>query len=55
MFLIKLIPVFFIGYAVLNYIGGFVDGVFYTSLAQFGVGIIAVILLAIYGHSKGES
>ena len=54
-FSMLLIPVFFIGYAVLNYIGGFVDGVFYTSLAQFGVGIIAVILLAIYGHSKGES
>jgi Na+/proline symporter len=54
-FSMLLIPVFFIGYAALNYIGGLVDGVFYTSLAQFGVGIIALILLAIYGHSKGES
>ena len=44
-----LIPVFFIGYAALNYIGGLVDGVLYTALVQFGVGVIVLGLLAIYG------
>ena len=44
-----LIPVFFIGYAALNYIGGLVDGVLYTALVQFGVGVLVLGLLAIYG------
>ena len=47
-----LIPVFFIGYAALNYIGGLVDGVLYTALVQFGVGVIVLGLLAIYGSKK---
>jgi len=49
-FSMLLIPVFFIGYAVLNYVGGLVEGAFYTALAQFGVGILAIVILAIYGN-----
>ena len=51
-FSIILIPVFFIGYALLNYIGDLVDGVLYTALVQSGVVILALALLAIYGNSK---
>ena len=51
-FSILLIPVFFIGYAVLNYLGGLVDGLLYTALVQFGVGAIVLAILAIYGLKK---
>ena len=51
-FSMLLIPVFFIGYLVLNYFGGLVEGALYTALVQFGIGILALALLAIYGHSK---
>ena len=51
-FSMLLIPVIFIGNAVLNYFGGFVEGALYTALVQFGVGIIAFILLLIYGRTK---
>ena len=51
-FSMLLIPVFFIGYALLNYIGDLVDGVLYTALVQSGVVILALALLAIYGNSK---
>jgi len=47
-----LIPVFLIGYAVLSYFGGLVEGVLYTALVQFGVGILVLALLAIYGNLK---
>ena len=47
-----LIPVFFIGNAVLNYFGGFVEGTLYTALVQFGLAILALGLLAIYGSKK---
>ena len=51
-FSMLLIPVFFIGYLVLNYFGGLVEGALYTALVQFGIAILALALLAIYGHSK---
>ena len=47
-----LIPVFFIGYAVLNYFGGLVDGMLYTALVQFGLGVLVLGLLAAYGLKK---
>ena len=47
-----LIPVFFIGNAVLKYFGGFVEGAFYTALVQFGLAILALGLLALYGSKK---
>ena len=51
-FSILLIPVFFIGNAVLKYFGGFVEGAFYTALVQFGVAILVLGLLALYGSKK---
>lgn len=51
-FSMLLIPVFFIGYIVLNYFGDLVEGALYTALVQFGIAILALALLAIYGHSK---
>ena len=51
-FSMLLIPIFFIGYAILNYFGGLVDGMLYTALVQFGVAIIALTLLAVYGLKK---
>ena len=51
-FSMLLIPVFFIGYAVLNYLGGFVDGLLYTALVQFGVVLLVLILLSIYGQKR---
>jgi len=48
-FSMLLIPVFLIGYAVLNYFGGLVDGLFYTALVQFGLGVLVIGLLAAYG------
>ena len=47
-----LIPVFFIGNAVLNYFGGFVEGALYTALVQFGLAILSLGLLALYGSKK---
>jgi len=47
-----LIPVFLIGYAVLNYVGSLIEGAIYTALAQFGVGVLCLALLAIYGLKK---
>ena len=47
-----LIPVFFIGNAVLKYFGGLVEGAFYTALVQFGLAILALGLLALYGSKK---
>ena len=47
-----LIPVFFIGNMVLNYFGGFVEGALYTALVQFGVAILVLGLLALYGNKK---
>ena len=47
-----LIPVFFIGNMVLNYFGGFVEGALYTALVQFGVAILVLGLLALYGIKK---
>jgi hypothetical protein len=47
-----LIPLFFIGNAVLNYFGGFVEGALYTALVQFGLAILALGLLALYGSKK---
>ena len=47
-----LIPVFFIGNAVLKYFGGFVEGALYTALVQFGVAILVLGLLALYGSKK---
>ena len=44
-----LIPVFIIGYVIFSYFGGLVEGVLYTALVQFGVGILFLALLAIYG------
>ena len=44
-----LIPVFFIGYLVLNYFGGLVEGVLYTALVQFAIGVLFLALLVIYG------
>ena len=49
---ILLIPVFFIGNAVLKYFGGFVEGALYTALVQFGLAILALGLLALYGSKK---
>ena len=43
------IPVFLIGYAVLNYFGALVDGLLYTALVQFGLGVFVIGLLAAYG------
>jgi hypothetical protein len=51
-FSMLLIPVFFIGYAVLNYFGNLVDGLLYTALVQFGIAIIAIAILALYGLKK---
>ena len=51
-FSILLIPVFFIGNAVLKYFGGFVEGALYTALVQFGVAILVLGLLALYGSKK---
>ena len=48
-FSMLLIPVFFIGYLILSYFGGLVEGVLNTALVQFGVGILFLALLAIYG------
>ena len=48
-FSMLLIPIFFIGYVALNYIGGLVEGVFYTALVQFGIGVIFLGFLAMYG------
>ena len=47
-----LIPVFFIGNAVLKYFGGFVEGALYTALVQFGIVILALGLLALYDSKK---
>ena len=47
-----LIPVFFIGNMVLNYFGGFVEGALYKALVQFGVAILVLGLLALYGNKK---
>ena len=47
-----LIPVFFIGNMVLKYFGGFVEGALYTALVQFGVAILVLGLLALYGSKK---
>ena len=47
-----LIPVFFIGNAVLKYFGGFVEGALYKALVQFGVAILVLGLLALYGSKK---
>ena len=47
-----LIPVFFIGNMVLKYFGGFVEGALYTALVQFGVAILVLGLLALYGNKK---
>ena len=47
-----LIPVFFIGNVVLNYFGGLVEGALYTALVQFGLAILALGLLALYGSKK---
>ena len=47
-----LIPVFFIGNAVLKYFGGFVEGALNTALVQFGLAILALGLLALYGSKK---
>ena len=47
-----LIPLFFIGNAVLKYFGGLVEGAFYTALVQFGLAILALGLLALYGSKK---
>ena len=47
-----LIPVFFIGNMVLEYFGGFVEGALYTALVQFGVAILVLGLLALYGSKK---
>ena len=47
-----LIPLFFIGNAVLNYFGGFVEGALYTALVQFGIAILVLGLLALYGSKK---
>ena len=49
---ILLIPVFFIGNAVLNYFGGFVEGTLYTALVQFGLAILSLGLLVLYGSKK---
>ena len=51
-FSMLLIPVFYIGYAVLNYFGGLVDGMLYTALVQFGLGVLVLGLLAAYGLKK---
>ena len=51
-FSMLLVPVFFIGYAVLNYFGGLVDGLLYTALVQFGLGVLVLGLLAAYGLKK---
>ena len=51
-FSMLLIPVFFIGYAVLNYLVGLVDGLLYTALVQFGVVLLVLILLSIYGQKR---
>ena len=48
-FSMLLIPVFLIGYAVLNYFGALVDGLLYTALVQFGLGVFVIGLLAAYG------
>ena len=48
-FSMLLIPVFIIGYVILSYFGGLVEGVLYTALVQFGVGVLFLALLAIYG------
>ena len=47
-----LIPVFFIGNMVLNYFGDFVEGALYTAIVQFGVAILVLGLLALYGSKK---
>ena len=47
-----LIPVFFIGNMVINYFAGFVEGALYTALVQFGVAILVLGLLALYGSKK---
>jgi len=51
-FSMLLIPVFFIGNAVLKYFGGFVEGALYTALVQFGLAILSLGLLALYGSKK---
>ena len=51
-FSMLLIPVFIIGYLILSYFGGLVEGVLYTALVQFGVGVIFLGLLAIYGSNN---
>ena len=47
-----LIPLFFIGNAVLKYFGGFVEGALYTALVHFGLAILALGLLPLYGSKK---
>ena len=51
-FSMLLIPVFIIGYLILSYFGGLVEGVLYTALVQFGVGVIFLGLLATYGSNN---
>ena len=47
-FSMLLIPIFFIGYLILSYFGGLVEGKIYTFLVQFLVVTIIMILLSKY-------
>ena len=47
-----LIPVFFIGNAVLKYFGGFVEGALHKALVQLRFAILTLGLLALYGSKK---
>ena len=51
---ILLIPVFFIGCAILNMIGGLVEGKIYTAIVQLITMVLLVTTLYIYGNFKTQ-
>ena len=51
---VLLIPFLFIGYAILNAVGGLVEGRVYTALVQLLILILLVIILAGYGNWKNR-
>ena len=51
---VLLIPFLFIGYAILDAVGGLVEGRVYTALVQLLILILLVIILAGYGNWKNR-
>ena len=49
---VLLIPLLFIGYAIMNALGGLVEGRLYTALVQFLSPLFTLIVIALYLHLK---